>query len=132
MASSRALKLASVVVLMVMVVTAPPPQAEAAVTCGQVTSSLAPCIGYLRNGGQVPMACCQGVKALNNAASSTADRQTACDCLKKASATVPGIKLGSAATLPKVCGVNIPYKISPSTDCTKYLSLSLSLKIKVA
>ncbi|PSS32748.1 Non-specific lipid-transfer protein [Actinidia chinensis var. chinensis] len=119
MASSRALKLASVVVLMVMVVTAPPPQAEAAVTCGMVASSVAPCLAYLRNGGQVPSACCNGVKGLYNAASSTADRQTACNCLKNASKNIPNINLGLAASLPKDCGVNIPYKISPSTDCTK-------------
>ncbi|XP_057489785.1 non-specific lipid-transfer protein 1-like [Actinidia eriantha] len=121
MASSRTLKLASVVVLMVMVmvVTAPPPQAEAAVTCGMVASSVAPCLSYLRSGGQVPSACCDGVKGLYNAASSTADRQTACRCLKQASTTISGINLVLAANLPKDCGVNIPYKISPSTDCTK-------------
>lgn len=29
-----------------------------------------------------------------------------------------GIDLGKAAGLPSACGVNIPYKISPSTDCS--------------
>ncbi|GFY82442.1 lipid transfer protein 1 [Actinidia rufa] len=119
MASSRALKLASVVVLMVMVMTAPLPQVDAAMSCSLVESSLEPCLVYLRTGGQVPVECCNGVKTLYNAASSTADRQTACGCLKKASATVTGINLGLASSLPEDCGVNIPYKISPSTDCSK-------------
>ncbi|CAI9269051.1 unnamed protein product [Lactuca saligna] len=105
------------VVLTCMVVATP--YTEAAISCGQVTSNLAGCLGYLRNGGAVPTACCNGVKALNNAAKSTPDRQTACNCLKNASNSVSGIKPANAANLPRQCGVNIPYKISPSTDCSK-------------
>ncbi|KAL5740226.1 hypothetical protein ACOSP7_029100 [Xanthoceras sorbifolium] len=41
------------------------PIAQAAITCGQViTSSLGPCIPYLRAGGAVLPACCSGVKTL--------------------------------------------------------------------
>nr|KJB71503.1 hypothetical protein B456_011G128100 [Gossypium raimondii] len=56
MASSMSLKLACVAVLC-MVVGAP--LAQGAVTCGQVTSSLAPCIGYLTGNGAggVPPGC---------------------------------------------------------------------------
>ncbi|CAH1441389.1 unnamed protein product [Lactuca virosa] len=102
------------VVVTCMVVAAP--YAEAAITCGQVVSSLSPCIPYLKNGGAVPPACCSGVKSLNSAAKTTPDRQTACGCLKSASG---GVNLGNAASLPGKCGVSIPYKISPSTDCSK-------------
>ena len=48
-----------------------------------------------------------------------ADRQTACNCLKRAANSVSGINLDLAGVLPQRCGVNIPYKISPSTDCNK-------------
>lgn len=122
MAPSGMVKLAFVV-LMCMVVTAP--HAQAAVTCGTVLTNLQPCLGYLRSGGAVPMPCCNGVKSLNSAAKTTADRQTACNCLKSAAGQIGGINPGYALGLPKSCGVNIPYKISTSTDCAKYpLSLS--------
>ncbi|KAI7746900.1 hypothetical protein M8C21_018122 [Ambrosia artemisiifolia] len=94
------------------------PCAEA-ISCGQVVSGLVPCLGYLTKGGAVPPACCGGVSGLNNAAKSTSDRQTVCACLKVAYASNSGINLSYASSLPGKCGVNIPYKISPSTDCSK-------------
>ncbi|KAJ0770952.1 putative plant non-specific lipid-transfer protein/Par allergen [Helianthus annuus] len=102
-------------VLACMVVVAP---CAEAISCGQVVSAMAPCLGYLMKGGPVPPACCGGVKGLNNAAKSTPDRQTACGCLKSVYASNSGINLGFASSLPGKCGVNIPYKISPSTDCS--------------
>ncbi|XP_010091033.2 non-specific lipid-transfer protein 1 [Morus notabilis] len=111
MASSSVVKL---VVCLAVVVGAP--LAEA-ITCGQVSSSVAPCINYLKVGGAVPAACCNGVRSLNSAAKTTADRQAACNCLKTASASIKGINLSLAAGLPGKCGVSVPYKISPSTNC---------------
>ncbi|KAK8982939.1 hypothetical protein V6N11_054924 [Hibiscus sabdariffa] len=119
MASSMSLKLACVVVLCLVVGA---PLAQAAITCGQVASSVAPCIAYLRGtgpGGPVPAACCSGIKSLNAAAKTTADRQAACKCLKSAAAGISGINFGLASGLPGKCGVSIPYKISPSTDCSR-------------
>ena len=95
------------------------PLAEAAISCGTVTSYLAPCIPYLRSGGNLPTACCNGVSSLNKMASTTPDRQTACGCLKNAYNSISGIKPALAAGLPGKCGVSIPYKISPTTDCSK-------------
>ncbi|WP_369073423.1 non-specific lipid-transfer protein, partial [Acinetobacter baumannii] len=87
-------------------------------TCGQVTSNLAPCIPYARSGtGPVPAACCNGIRSLNSAAQPTPDRQATCKCLKSASGSVSGLNYGVVAGLPGKCGVNIPYKISPSTNC---------------
>nr|ACP43542.1 lipid transfer protein [Chimonanthus praecox] len=94
-------------------------QAEAAFSCGTVVSSLTPCLTYLKSGGSVPTTCCSGVKSLNAAAKTTPDRQTACNCMKNAAAGITGLKLELAGSLPTKCGVNIPYKISPSTDCSK-------------
>ncbi|XP_068669157.1 non-specific lipid-transfer protein 1-like [Aristolochia californica] len=90
-----------------------------AITCGQVVSSLNACIPYLRNAGKLTSTCCAGVRNLNTAAKSTADRQTACGCLKSAAGSIPRLNYGLAGSLPGNCGVNIPYKISPSTDCSK-------------
>ncbi|KAJ4704251.1 Non-specific lipid-transfer protein [Melia azedarach] len=91
-----------------------------ALTCGQVTSSLGPCIPFLRTGGgSPPVPCCNGVRSLNAAARTTPDRQTACRCLQTAARQISGINPNVAAGLPGACGVNIPYKISTSTDCSK-------------
>ncbi|KAG5582176.1 hypothetical protein H5410_052803 [Solanum commersonii] len=94
-------KIACLVVLCMIVVA---PHAEA-LSCGQVTSGLAPCLPYLQ--GRRP------------SRRTPADRKTACTCLKSAASAIKGIDVGKAAGIPSVCGVNIPYKISPSTDCSK-------------
>nr|AAO33357.1 nonspecific lipid transfer protein 1 [Vitis cinerea var. helleri x Vitis vinifera] len=117
MGSSGAVKLACVMVICMVV--AAPAAVEAAITCGQVSSALSSCLGYLKNGGAVPPGCCSGIKNLNSAAQTTADRQAACKCLKTFSNSIPGINLGLASGLPGKCGVSVPYKISPSTDCSK-------------
>ncbi|KAL6998274.1 hypothetical protein U1Q18_008400, partial [Sarracenia purpurea var. burkii] len=57
--------------------------------------------------------------SLNNAARTTPDRQAACRCLKSSVGAVKGVNIGLAGSLPGKCGVNIPYKISLQTDCTK-------------
>ncbi|XP_045833409.1 non-specific lipid-transfer protein-like [Trifolium pratense] len=108
------MKVACVVLLMCMVFA---PISEAAITCGTVTSKVAPCIGYLRGGPGPSAACCNGVKGLNSAAKTTPDRQAACNCLKSAAGAISGLKNDLAAGLPSKCGVNIPYKISTSTNC---------------
>lgn len=108
--------LCAVVAYMVVVA----PYAEA-ISCGQVIGSLTPCMNYLTKGGVVPSACCSGVKGLNSAAKTPVDRQTACGCLKSAYSSNSGINPSNAASLPGKCGVSIPYKISPSTDCSKYV-----------
>ncbi|XXG86007.1 hypothetical protein AAC387_Pa11g1000 [Persea americana] len=95
------------------------PYAEGALACGQVVSSLTPCVSYLRSGGAVPGACCSGVRTLNIVAKTTPDRQAACSCLKQAAGAITGTTNTLAQGLPGKCGVHIPYKISPSTDCSK-------------
>ncbi|KNA03967.1 hypothetical protein SOVF_204070 [Spinacia oleracea] len=113
MASSAVIKLACAVLLCIVVAA---PYAEAGITCGMVSSKLAPCIGYLK-GGPLGGGCCGGIKALNAAAATTPDRKTACNCLKSAANAIKGINYGKAAGLPGMCGVHIPYAISPSTNC---------------
>ncbi|KAM1353414.1 hypothetical protein ACFX2H_032910 [Malus domestica] len=112
MASSAVIKLALVVALCMAVSVAH------AITCGQVSSSVAPCIGYLKSGGPVPPACCNGIRTINSLAETTPDRQAVCNCLKSLASSVSGVNPGNAESLPGKCGVNVPYKISTSTNCT--------------
>ncbi|XP_016487444.2 non-specific lipid-transfer protein 1 [Nicotiana tabacum] len=94
------------------------PHADAAISCGQVVTRLSPCISYVRQGGAIPAPCCSGIKALNSQATTTPDRQATCNCIKSAAASINGINFSLAGSLPSKCGVNLPYKISPSIDCS--------------
>ncbi|XP_054783432.1 non-specific lipid-transfer protein 1-like [Prosopis cineraria] len=107
-------KVACLAVLCVALIGAP--MADA-ITCGQVTSSLAPCLSYLQKGGSPSAACCNGIKSLASGARTTADKQAVCNCLKQAAGTVSGVNNKNAQNLPSACKVNIPYKISTSTNC---------------
>jgi len=115
------MKIACVVLMVCMIVA---PMADAAISCGQVSGALAPCIAYLKSGAGPSPACCAGVKRLNGAATTTPDRQAACNCLKQAAGAISGLNQGAAAALPGKCGVNIPYKISTSTNCATYVYLT--------
>ena len=96
--------------------------ASAAITCGQVGSALAPCIPYATGKASVlPPSCCGGVRSLNSAARTSADRQAACRCLKSLASTVKSVNMGTVATIPGKCGVSVPFPISMSTDCNKYV-----------
>ncbi|PNY10325.1 non-specific lipid-transfer protein [Trifolium pratense] len=90
-----------------------------AVTCGQVTSNILPCVGYLQNGGPVTTNCCNGVRAIANAAArSIADIRTTCYCLKSAAERFKSIiNENNAASLPGKCGINLPFKINYSINC---------------
>ena len=123
MGGSRVVKVACVLVIC-MVVTG----VEASISCGKLASELSPCLDYLKKGGAVPPGCCSGIKALSSASKTTADRQAACTCLKNLSKSYTGLNLGLASGLPGKCGVSIPYKISPSTDCSKYVHPFFSTK----
>lgn len=96
--------------------------ASAAITCGQVGSSLAPCIPYATGrASALPASCCSGVKSLNSAARTSADRQAACRCLKSLANSVKSVNMGTVATIPGKCGVSVGFPISMSTDCNKYV-----------
>ncbi|KAK3139181.1 hypothetical protein QOZ80_5AG0379120 [Eleusine coracana subsp. coracana] len=118
MARSSAQQLAVAAVLVATLLAAP--AVNAAVTCGQVVSMLSPCVRYATGAVQTPPAtCCSGVRSLSAAARSTADRQTTCNCLKQQTSGMGGLKPGIVAGIPAKCNVNVPYAISPSTDCSK-------------
>ncbi|WOL05499.1 hypothetical protein Cni_G14228 [Canna indica] len=107
-----------VMMSMILILTAAAPRGSAVITCSQVYGALLPCVGYLQ-GGALDQRCCSGMKSLLAAARSTQDRRTTCSCVKTAAATTSGIDYGRASVLPGKCGVSIPFKISPNTDCSK-------------
>lgn len=107
-------------IVLAIVAFAPAPRSEAAIGCGTVVSYVAPCLPYVTNKGPLG-SCCGGVKGLYSAAKTTPDRRSVCTCLKSIASSYSGVDLGKAAGLPGMCGVSIPYKISPSTDCSKYV-----------
>ncbi|KAK3036634.1 hypothetical protein RJ639_030203 [Escallonia herrerae] len=92
---------------------------QAAVTCGQVDSSIAPCISYVTGGGNPPDSCCAGVRNLMAMTPAQADRQAACQCLKGAAARYPNLRPDAASNLPQRCGVSINIPISTTTNCQK-------------
>jgi hypothetical protein len=127
MAGSVVLKL-TCLVLACMAASAPI-ATKADIACNKVLSDLIPCVSYVVSGGSVPAACCSGIKSLKDVTKTTADRQSACKCVKQAISGIPytDYNIGLAAGLPNKCGVNLLFKINPSVDCNKYDWLSLSL-----
>ncbi|KAI7743455.1 hypothetical protein M8C21_011306 [Ambrosia artemisiifolia] len=108
-----------VVVTCMMVVA---PYAEAVLNCTQVIANLTPCVTFLTNGGGSIVAppCCTGIAALNASATTTADRQAACNCVINYLISGPGsnLTINAAASLPGRCGVSIPFRISATTTCS--------------
>ncbi|PIN21386.1 hypothetical protein CDL12_05931 [Handroanthus impetiginosus] len=102
----------------VVVVALAPPQTEAEISCSTVESYVSPCTDYVWNGGTPPSSCCEGIRSLNDQASTTADRQAVCSCLKSMVSSATPAMINNAASLPAKCGVSIPYEIGPSTDCS--------------
>ncbi|KAL5555243.1 hypothetical protein UlMin_037479 [Ulmus minor] len=109
-------KVALMVVLSYMLVVA---HAEAALTCEQVTNWLTPCISYGVFGGTVAPACCEGIKELHAAKQTKEDIRVSCSCIKDGAARIPGIDYDRINQLPGLCGTTSPYKVYPSTDCSK-------------
>lgn len=120
-------KLAYQVVLVValMFVAAPSRvDAAATLTCEQVTKWLTPCISYGVFGGTVSPECCQGIKDLNAAYYTKDDIRAACTCIHDRAALIPGLDYDRINDIPGLCGTTCPYKVYPSTDCSKFVNLS--------
>ncbi|XP_031498722.1 non-specific lipid-transfer protein 1-like [Nymphaea colorata] len=95
--------------------------ATADTSCNSVYSRLMPCMGYVTGGGVTPPSdsCCSGIKGLKSGLKLQADRQSACRCLKDLGSRYAGaIDFNIVKDLPQKCGVSLPYKISPSIDCS--------------
>lgn len=123
---SQAVPLMATLVLILLV----SPSSVAAVTCGDVLRNISPCVGYLKSsGGAPPATCCAGAKALAAACTTTADKQTACGCLKTASKSM-NVNPDLAKGLPGKCGISLGFSVDPNIDCSRYVfQLAFSLKL---
>lgn len=91
-----------------------------AISCGDVSNALVPCVPCLTSGGPPSSSCCSGVRSLNSMAATQQDRRAACNCVKDAAKNYPNLKPDAASSLPSRCGVSVNIPISPSVDCNKY------------
>ncbi|WOL18011.1 hypothetical protein Cni_G26804 [Canna indica] len=124
MARSSSTSLLAVMVVAGLLIAAGPPAVRADVTsCGQVIGYLMGCLNYAQGMGPLTGTCCSGVRDLNTAARTKEDRQTTCRCLKQSAGAVQGLQLSTISQIPAKCGVNVPYSISPTTDCSKQVHL---------
>jgi hypothetical protein len=94
-------------------------EASVAITFEQVGSNLVSCLPYTSGRGKLTPGCCSTIRSLNSAASTSADRQAVCGCIKSLASTISDLDWGAISGLPDKCGVSVPVPISPSTDCDK-------------
>ncbi|KAK1423319.1 hypothetical protein QVD17_18617 [Tagetes erecta] len=106
----------ALVVLAMMVMALVMVQPSEAITCGDLTSMLSPCMNYLRSGGSPTKACCDGARKLQGATQSQADRRTACNCAKSAAAQLK-VRQDAANSLPGKCGISTSIPINPNVNC---------------
>ncbi|XP_039684108.1 non-specific lipid-transfer protein [Medicago truncatula] len=95
------------------------PLASAAPSCPAVQQTLTTCLLYATNPhGPPPEPCCNGIKTLHGQSQTPLDRRDVCGCLKSMMTNLK-LNLPAVATLPKECGVDLGYVISPDMDCSK-------------
>ncbi|KAI3824048.1 hypothetical protein L1987_05495 [Smallanthus sonchifolius] len=88
-----------------------------AISCGDLSNMLSPCLPYLRSGSGSPTkACCDGAKKVAGATKSQADRRAVCNCVKGASAQLK-VRPDAAKSLPGKCGVSTSIPINPNVNC---------------
>lgn len=87
-------------------------------TCGEAVNPLIPCLPYVTGTTPQPSTvCCQGVKHLNEIASTSEIRREACKCIKNAASGMPNLKDSCVEDLPSKCGTTLPIRISKDIDC---------------
>lgn len=102
---------------------------EGVIQCSDVLKDISSCTSYLKSGSGSPSAaCCSGISKLNSAASTSADKKAACKCLLSAAQKIKP-DAAAAKGLPSSCGISLPYTISTSIDCSKYVTLLFLLII---
>ncbi|XP_045806048.1 non-specific lipid-transfer protein 1-like [Trifolium pratense] len=91
-------------------------------SCESVNEHLTPCLTYLAGMTYKPRPfCCEGAKNIVLLASkSIEDKRIACNCVKTlAQILIP--KAQNAIDLPKKCGVQFPFEISATIDCSRVI-----------
>ncbi|KAJ0265416.1 Non-specific lipid-transfer protein 8 [Hirschfeldia incana] len=94
-----------------------PRYAESTISCSVVLSDLQPCVSYLTSGsGEPPKTCCDGVKSLDAATTTSADKKAACQCIKSVANSVT-VKPELAKNLASKCNASLPVDASSTVDC---------------
>ncbi|MCL7046941.1 hypothetical protein MKW94_026132 [Papaver nudicaule] len=87
------------------------------VSCGDAVSDLVPCASFLMGSGtsNPSTECCDGARKLNQLATTTADRQSLCACLKQSGPSF-GVEADKAKQLPVLCKLKLNIPITPTVD----------------
>ncbi|XP_026448125.1 non-specific lipid-transfer protein-like [Papaver somniferum] len=121
MGSKKVQSLVSFVMMLFMVLMINSEVVTGEVSCGDAVSDLVPCGSYLMGSGSnssPTKECCDGARKLNQFATTTADRQSLCACLKQTGPSF-GVKTDKAKQLPVLCKLKLNIPISPNVDCSK-------------
>lgn len=98
------------------------PIAESAITCGTVAKNLTPCLSSRIEGIILTPPCCEGVRKIDAAATTAADRLETCRCLKILAGSISHLDLNIGAILfVDICGAKTPYQLTPYADCSTYV-----------
>uniref|UniRef100_M1BVB5 Non-specific lipid-transfer protein n=1 Tax=Solanum tuberosum TaxID=4113 RepID=M1BVB5_SOLTU len=104
--------------LLICMVVMPPPAKVVAITCGTVHNIMHPyCHKYALFGESFPSECCNELKSLISNITISADRQSVCSCMKGLASTEK--QVNRLASIPELCGANLPFKIGKDVDCSK-------------
>ncbi|KAI8027277.1 hypothetical protein LOK49_LG02G00824 [Camellia lanceoleosa] len=99
-----------------------------AISCGQVDGYLAPCVPYLIGGSGSPApTCCEWVKNIKGMASTTAEKQAACNCVKQAANSYSNLKDDAAQSLTTECSVQMDIPVSRTINCDEYVFPTIML-----
>ncbi|XP_050238670.1 non-specific lipid-transfer protein 3-like [Mercurialis annua] len=89
------------------------------IECSKVVKYGIPCLDYVRDKENKPsQKCCDGIKELASYCKNQADRQAACECLKKKVEHMK-IDVSRLLHLPKKCGMTntFGYGVNINIDC---------------
>ncbi|KAK6142253.1 hypothetical protein DH2020_022601 [Rehmannia glutinosa] len=95
------------------------PAAEA-FSCSDMSPAVMQCAPFALGAVSQPSGgCCNEVSRLVGLASTTNDRQQACNCLKALAPQYPGVIDSNLLSIPQKCGVSLHFSLSRNTDCSK-------------
>ncbi|OMO64296.1 Plant lipid transfer protein/Par allergen [Corchorus capsularis] len=88
-------------------------------SCGEVTMAVAPCLTFLKGAETPSPGCCSGAQKLAKQASTKADREAVCGCLKNSLSKIGSYDPQRVPLIAKKCGVNMNIPpITSKTDCS--------------
>ncbi|XP_058734673.1 non-specific lipid-transfer protein A-like [Vicia villosa] len=86
--------------------------------CEQAKTSVHSCTSFLVGDDAEPSTtCCDGIKLIKSSVTTVDERRAACECIKNWASNIPNIKEDLAISLPKRCGVDIGFPITPNMNC---------------